>query len=60
MPKTENCGAEKRRQQALFGENSEKQRKERVKIKPVQEENLKATKKTINVNAEGYKEHRMQ
>ena len=33
MRKTENWRAEKRWQQALFGENSEKQRKERVKIK---------------------------
>ena len=31
MRKTENWRAEKRCQQALFGENSEKQRKERVK-----------------------------
>lgn len=42
MHKTENCGAEKRRQQALFGENSEKQRKERVKIKPIQEKKSKS------------------
>ena len=34
--------------------------KGKKELKPIQEKNLKATKKTINMNAEGHKEHRMQ